>query len=116
MRRAPRQGKMQYTTQNVVTSDLRRFLMDPGPKDGSILCHIRREKGKLGYPYYAVYLEARAPFPSQTRIRLRRWWSLHRSTSRSPHSCWVVAACARVLPPLDTPCSAPQAGHGSVRA
>ena len=52
------QGKMQYTTQNVPTSDLRRFLMDPGPKDGSILCHIRREKGKLGYPYYAVYLEA----------------------------------------------------------
>ena len=54
------QGKMQYTTANLAgVVDTRRFLMDPGPKDGAILCHIRREKGKLGYPYYAVYLEAR---------------------------------------------------------
>ena len=55
------QGKAQYTTSNVDTSDMRRFLMEPGPKNGAILCHIRREKGKLGYPYYALYLEVGRP-------------------------------------------------------
>lgn len=58
-----RAGKALYTTQNLDTSDIRAFLMEPGPKNGSILCHIRREKGKLGYPYYAVYLEAPGVMP-----------------------------------------------------
>lgn len=60
---AMRGGKALYTTQNLDTSDIRAFLMEPGPKNGSILCHIRREKGKLGYPYYAVYLEAPGVMP-----------------------------------------------------
>ena len=76
------QGKAQYTTSNVDTSDMRRFLMEPGPKNGAILCHIRREKGKLGYPYYALYLEARmlcrhkAPAPawSQWGLGIRLRW------------------------------------------
>ena len=91
----PAQGKIVYTTANTDISDIRRFLMEPGPRNGPILCHIRREKGawpamhhneasaprlggleralsgdpavtrryanatgKLGYPYYALYLEA----------------------------------------------------------
>lgn len=58
-----RAGKALYTTQNLDTSDIRAFLMEPGPKNGAILCHIRREKGKLGYPYYAVYLEAPGVMP-----------------------------------------------------
>lgn len=63
---AGRGGKVQFTTANLDTGDIRRFLMEPGPLNGSILCHIRREKGKLGYPYYALYLEAPAVQPGSS--------------------------------------------------
>jgi len=38
------------------TSDLRVFLMQPGPRTGPVLCHIRRSKGSSLYPKYALYL------------------------------------------------------------
>mmetsp|Transcript_6545 Transcript_6545/g.22557 ORF Transcript_6545/g.22557 Transcript_6545/m.22557 type:complete len:306 (-) Transcript_6545:67-984(-) len=42
----------------VDTSDMRSFLMQPGPKNGPVQCHIIRDKGgstKL-FPKYALYL------------------------------------------------------------
>jgi hypothetical protein len=36
------------------TSDLRVFLMQPGPRTGPVLCHIRRSKGSSMYPKCAL--------------------------------------------------------------
>mmetsp|Transcript_19676 Transcript_19676/g.23605 ORF Transcript_19676/g.23605 Transcript_19676/m.23605 type:complete len:492 (+) Transcript_19676:279-1754(+) len=42
---------------SVDTSDMRVFLMQPGPRTGPILCHIRRQKGSAKlYPKYALYI------------------------------------------------------------
>jgi len=47
------------TASQVDTSDMRVFLMRPGPLpgEGAIQCHIRREKGSMGYPSYSLWLE-----------------------------------------------------------
>jgi hypothetical protein len=42
--------------QVIDTSDLRVFLMQPGPRTGPVLCHIRRSKGSSLYPKCALTL------------------------------------------------------------
>lgn len=45
------------TVSAVDTSDMRVFLMQPGPKNGPILCHIRRSRGSAKmYPKYSLYI------------------------------------------------------------